>query len=1059
MQVIEDAPDKTIQLFSSFADVEDSDPELTYTVTGNTNTGLFIGGTPSISQDEQKATLTLKFKPNTSGESTLTVRATDTGGKFVETSFKVTVGSAADKPVISDFSRSTDEDVVLAFSKQNFVDHFVDDDGEPLVKVKIISLPNKGILKRGNVTLKVNDEITANDLDSLTFTPEENWDTGNTSFDWNASDGNDYADKTAKVTISVNAVNDPPEVLNFNKVGDEDKTINFAATDFNSISTYQDVENDPLVSVRIGSLPANGTLKLGNADVSSNQVIGAGNLGTLKFVPDSNWSGSTSFEWNASDGQLFAVSPALVNITINPKNDAPAIDLNGNGAGTGYTALFNSNAGPVIVGGPNLTVTDLDGDMLDAAYIKINQFPDGAAEVLAANKSGTSINVSYSQSKHTLTLQGPDTIANFIKVLKTVTYNNTSTTPDSSNRSIRFEVYDGQTFSNTAVTTVEIVRPAISLTVEKPFQTVISGETAIFTLTIANVGDVDLTDVTLTSTVADCNKGLIKESLDAGETLPTVVCVATNVTDRIDNVLEVTAQDSTGGPPVSSKLTAVVRVSNPNIYVEILADPSVGYTVAKGADVPLIVVVGNPSQAKLNDVTLEAMLKPIVIGEEQRIASDTAEPTNVVCDFEVFDLDGGKTRQFSCTVNDVVAPVALEVTGVGTIEGTTTTVDDFDLAEINVLDITIQATADVFELPAGKATDVQFGVTLTNSGSRPVTLTELTSRTDTDQLLHGDLLDGANPLIKDSTCNTVGNAPVIDANGGTFACSYTATVLAEVPEFTNRISFTVEDEDANALSNSDDVELAVIDESGVRAILNAEPATLIAPGGDIELLVQIRNNTGSTVALEGLQDSQLGDLNGVGDCEVPQEIASNESYLCSYSVTRLGLSAGDELTYVLTATVDGGNKLIDDVVIRVTERGNRKVILPAIPFGARPGEPNNDGCNAMSINADMDYFFFADDQIDWYKVVLSSATTVEFKLSNYKIAGQLNVFIAPDCKGLSTEEGKFFSDGSGASDQKVKLSNAQPATYFIRVYGPDPNGGPVITSPTPYTLRIVTSTP
>ncbi|MEZ4516721.1 MAG: Ig-like domain-containing protein [Chloroflexota bacterium] len=330
--------------------------------------------------------------------------------------------------------------------------------------------------------MKAGDEINANDLNDLTFIPEENWDTGTTSFEWNATDGSNYADQAAKVTISVNAINDPPEVFDFTKTGNEDQTINFAASDFSSLSAYLDVEDDPLASVRILSLPADGTLKLGSNNVTANQVIDAANLDNLKFIPDGDWSGTTSFEWNGSDGSLYADESAMVNITITASNDPPQIDLNGPAGGTGYTTLFNSNAGPTVITSSNMTLSDPDGNMLDAVYVKIDNVKDGAAEVLDAAKSGTDIKISYNKSKATLTLQGPDTIANFLKVLKTVTYDNTSTTPDPTQRSVRFEAYDGQAFSNSAFTEVDIVRPAITLSIDEPFQTVTSGGTAIFTI-------------------------------------------------------------------------------------------------------------------------------------------------------------------------------------------------------------------------------------------------------------------------------------------------------------------------------------------------------------------------------------------------------------------------------------------------------------------------------------------------------------------------------------------------------------------------------------------------
>src|SRR4029453_6485218 len=83
--VNEDAAPSVIDLFAAFADVEDADAALTYTITGNTNPGLFSAATIN----GVAGTLTRGYAANTTGTSDITVRATDTGGQFVETTFTV----------------------------------------------------------------------------------------------------------------------------------------------------------------------------------------------------------------------------------------------------------------------------------------------------------------------------------------------------------------------------------------------------------------------------------------------------------------------------------------------------------------------------------------------------------------------------------------------------------------------------------------------------------------------------------------------------------------------------------------------------------------------------------------------------------------------------------------------------------------------------------------------------------------------------------------------------------------------------------------------------------
>jgi Ca2+-binding RTX toxin-like protein len=95
--VDEDSAPTVIDLHAAFADIDDADSELTYAVTGNTNAALF----DSVTIDEQVGTLTLTYAANANGAADLTVRATDTGGLFVDTDLHVTVNSVNDAPTTS----------------------------------------------------------------------------------------------------------------------------------------------------------------------------------------------------------------------------------------------------------------------------------------------------------------------------------------------------------------------------------------------------------------------------------------------------------------------------------------------------------------------------------------------------------------------------------------------------------------------------------------------------------------------------------------------------------------------------------------------------------------------------------------------------------------------------------------------------------------------------------------------------------------------------------------------------------------------------------------------
>ena len=121
--VNEDAADTVVDLFAAFADVEDADAALTYTVVGNTNAALFT----STAVNGAAGTLTLDYAPNAFGSAVLTVRATDTGGAFVESSFTVTVNPVNDTPVFGNNTFAITNAGTLAITAANLSATDIDD--------------------------------------------------------------------------------------------------------------------------------------------------------------------------------------------------------------------------------------------------------------------------------------------------------------------------------------------------------------------------------------------------------------------------------------------------------------------------------------------------------------------------------------------------------------------------------------------------------------------------------------------------------------------------------------------------------------------------------------------------------------------------------------------------------------------------------------------------------------------------------------------------------------------------------------------------------------------
>ncbi len=99
IHVDEDAVDQVMSLFNAFDDLEDDVADLDFQVVGNSNTELFN----SITINDVTGEITFDFADDAYGEAVIVVRATDTGGLFVETTVNVTVNPVNDAPVISNF--------------------------------------------------------------------------------------------------------------------------------------------------------------------------------------------------------------------------------------------------------------------------------------------------------------------------------------------------------------------------------------------------------------------------------------------------------------------------------------------------------------------------------------------------------------------------------------------------------------------------------------------------------------------------------------------------------------------------------------------------------------------------------------------------------------------------------------------------------------------------------------------------------------------------------------------------------------------------------------------
>ncbi|MCL1470136.1 Calx-beta domain-containing protein [Argonema antarcticum] len=282
----------------------------TVTVNYATSDGISTAGV-----DYNSASGTLTFNP---GETQKNITVAVNGNTTVETNknFLVNLSNASNAtivdnqavgtivnddavPTVSNIAKTGDEDTTIAFAAADFTSKFTDPNGDSLSKIKVLSLPNNGILQLNSSNVTVNQEILANDLGNLRFIAVADWN-GNTSFNWSASDGANYAPNAAAVSLTINPVNDAPFV---------NAAIPFQTTNANNLFNFT-FATDTFKDIDVGdTLTYSTTLANGNAlpnwlffNPFTRNLVGiptSSDVGTIvlsvKATDSANASANTSF--------------------------------------------------------------------------------------------------------------------------------------------------------------------------------------------------------------------------------------------------------------------------------------------------------------------------------------------------------------------------------------------------------------------------------------------------------------------------------------------------------------------------------------------------------------------------------------------------------------------------------------------------------------------------------------------------------------------------------------------------------------------------------------------
>ncbi|MGJ8639360.1 MAG: tandem-95 repeat protein [Opitutaceae bacterium] len=226
------------------------------------------------------------------GADSFSVEVSD-GSETIIVNISVSVTAGNDAPVAQELSFTINED-------GNLVDELLaeDVDGDSLTYV-INSLPQNGELRNGGNRVEFADlplEIVGNEFSYL---PAPNF-YGSDNFSFFAKDGSANSN-IAIVTLVVVPVNDAPVVV---------------------IASFSNAEDILIDGQLLGADVDGDALTFELVENASNGTVQVGADGLFAYSPNTDFNGSDSFTYRASDGEIVSEA-ATVELTVAAVNDAP----------------------------------------------------------------------------------------------------------------------------------------------------------------------------------------------------------------------------------------------------------------------------------------------------------------------------------------------------------------------------------------------------------------------------------------------------------------------------------------------------------------------------------------------------------------------------------------------------------------------------------------------------------------------------------------------------------------------------------------------------------------
>ena len=173
---------------------------------------------------------------------------------------------------------------------------------------------------------------------------------------------------------------------------------------------------------------------------------------------------------------------------------APSVNLDGTSgstATTDFSTTLASSGSAVDIASSSATIsshntTSAATSTLASMAVTLTDPQDGSYETLQAVTTGTKITSSYAGG--VLTLNGVADTSTYQKVLESITYKDSATSPTAGDRTIDVVAYDGTLYSDAAVSTIDVLpigSGVTTTTVTSSESTIVYGQSVTLTATVA----------------------------------------------------------------------------------------------------------------------------------------------------------------------------------------------------------------------------------------------------------------------------------------------------------------------------------------------------------------------------------------------------------------------------------------------------------------------------------------------------------------------------------------------------------------------------------------------